>query len=106
MPHRVFELFYLMAERLRDTFHKYLDVYQLQWVPAGQLCNVSATLLYGAGTYVPPALNPLFHEANVYESPDTSLFDDDNCLNYAASVQAQVDQEAMVAVRYLSLIHI
>ena len=64
-----------MLERLRDTFHGRLDVNQLEWVPAGQLSNGSATLLYGAGTYVPPSLHPAFHDSDLYASLESPLFD-------------------------------
>ena len=104
MPQHLFELFCLSYERLRDTFKKDLDYAQLQWVPAGQLCNGSATLLYGVGTKIPPELHPLFNDANVYTSSDKPLFDGDDCLNYAISVPAQVDWEAMVALRYLGYV--
>ena len=63
----------LMLERLRDKFHKKLDVNQLQWVPAGQLSNGSATLLHGVGTHVPPSLHPAFHAADLYASSDSPL---------------------------------
>ena len=99
MPQRMFELFSLMMERLRTYFKRHLEVTQLQWVPAGQLSNGTATLLYGVGTYVPEELRPLFPRS--LNQPNTDLFDRDGCLKHAVSVPAQVDQEAMLAVRYL-----